>query len=259
MNLDEIRQSRGYRVLVGTGLVSYGVVHLVLAWIAVQVALGDESDASSAGALRQLARTPLGGVLLWIIAIGFFALTVWQATSAVIGIGGSDNWRRIRKRISSVGRAVVYLGLGILAIRIVLGGKAESGKSEETITARLLGLPAGPLLVGILAAIVIAVGISQVVKGVRQKFVEDLAENVHVAVRRLGTVGWIAKGVSIILIGVLFGWAAVTFDPKKAGGTDQALAALRDQPFGPALLVVFALGIASFGLYCLAWARAPRI
>ena len=35
-----MRQSRRYQGLVGSGLVSYGLVHLVLAWIALQVAFG---------------------------------------------------------------------------------------------------------------------------------------------------------------------------------------------------------------------------
>jgi hypothetical protein len=41
----EARRSRPYHALVGIGLVSYGLLHLVLAWIAVQHVLGGRGDA----------------------------------------------------------------------------------------------------------------------------------------------------------------------------------------------------------------------
>jgi len=57
--------------------VAYGVVHLLIAWIALQLAFGKSSqEASQQGALRDLAGKPLGGVLLWVVAIGLFALVV---------------------------------------------------------------------------------------------------------------------------------------------------------------------------------------
>ena len=55
--------------------------------------------------------------------------------------------------------------------------------------------------------------------------------------RRLGTAGYCAKGVALAIIGGLFGYAAITYDPKKAGGLDAALSTVRDQPFGTVLLV----------------------
>ena len=39
---------------------------------------------------------------------------------------------------------------------------------------------------------------------------------------------------------------------------DAALGALRDQPFGTALLLAMAVGFAAFGVYCLAWARNAK-
>jgi hypothetical protein len=56
----------------------------------------------------------------------------------------------------------------------------------------------------------------------------------------------------------LFGYAALTYDPGKAGGLDAALDTIRQQPFGTVLLVVMALGIASFGAFCFVWARKAR-
>jgi hypothetical protein len=64
--------------------------------------------------------------------------------------------------------------------------------------------------------------------------------------------------VALSIVGVLFGWAALTYDPKKAGGMDAALTTIRNQPFGTVLLVIMAAGIACFGIYCFFWARMAR-
>lgn len=75
---------------------------------------------------------------------------------------------------------------------------------------------------------------------------------------RLGQAGYVAKGVSLGIVGGLSVLAAWTYDPQKAGGLDTALQTLLDQPLGPYLLTLVALGIAAFGAYCFAWARYPR-
>ncbi len=258
-DVGQVRRSRGYHVLVGVGLVSYGLVHLMLAWLALQIAFGGRRDASAEGAMKQLTQQPLGNGLLWVMAAGLFTLVVWQVVEATIGREEGDRDGRLRKRLSSAGRAVVYLGLGILAVVVAIGSSSGgSGSGEQTLSAKLMALPFGRVLVGAVGVAVIAVGISQIVKGVKQNFTEDLDHGVGQAVRRLGTVGYCAKGVALSIIGGLFGYAAITYDPKKAGGMDAALTTIRDQPFGTVLLAIMALGLASFGVYCFVWARKAR-
>ena len=258
MDLAEVRRSRGYHVLVGVGLASYGIVHLVIAWIAVQVALGEKGDASSQGALGQLTKQPLGSALLWVMAVGLFTLTIWQILEATISRDEPGRDSRPRRRIASAGRAVVYLVLGVAAVSTALGSGSKSGDSEETLSSRLMAVPFGRILVAAVGIAVIAVGISQIVKGVKRKFTEDLDSGVGPAALKLGTAGYCAKGVALAIIGALFGWAALTYDSKKAGGLDAALSTIRDQPFGAVLLIVMALGIASFGAFCFVWARNAR-
>lgn len=255
---DTVRQSQGYRVLVAVGLASYGLVHLVVAWLALQVAFGGGGDASQQGALRQLAEQPFGVVLLWTMAVGLLTLTVWQIMEAVVGRAGQRSARKVRRRLSSLGRAVVYLVLAFTAARVAMGSGSSSGQSEETLSARLMAVPFGRILVAVVGLAVVSVGISQIVKGVKRKFTEDLQGGVSQSVLRLGTIGYCAKGIALAIIGLLFGWAAVTYDPEKAGGMDAALSTLRDQPFGVILLSLMALGIAAYGLYCFFWARHPK-
>jgi len=258
VDIGEVRRSKPYHALVTVGLVSWGLVHLVLAWIALQVAFGEKGDASSQGALKEVAQQPLGLGLLVVMAFGLFTLVLWQILEATIGREEPGRDGRLRRRLASAGRAVVYLAIGVLAVGVAIGQSSSSGSAEETVSSRLMALPFGRVLVAGVGIAVIAVGISQIVKGVKRNFTEDLDSGVGSAVLRLGTVGYCAKGVALGIIGALFIWAAVSYDPEKAGGMDSALSTLRSQPFGTVLLVIMALGIACFGVYCFVWARKAR-
>lgn len=52
--------------------------------------------------------------------------------------------------------------------------------------------------------------------------------------------------------------AAVTRDADEAGGLDQALQSLKEQPFVPWPLAAVGIGFVAFGLYCFARARYER-
>src|SRR4051812_17321578 len=70
--------------LARVGLIAYGVVHLLVAWLALQLAWGGGGQsADQSGAMRTLAESPLGTPLLWVIAVGLIALAVWQAAEVL--------------------------------------------------------------------------------------------------------------------------------------------------------------------------------
>lgn len=252
---------RGARV----GLVAYGVVHLLIAWIALQIAWSGGGDASSGGALRRLADQPFGRAMLWITVLGLVALALWQLGTALWGYASEDGAKRMRKRLGSAGRVIVYGALALSALRIASGSGGSSGgdSKEEGFTADVMTAPAGRVLVVAIGVAIIAVGVRHVHRGVTESFTHDLEGSATSgdsgsAVLALGRVGYTAKGIAIGVVGILFGWAALSYDPDKAGGLDDALKTIRDQPFGPYLLTAVALGLAAFGLYCFAWARHAR-
>ncbi|HHT12827.1 MAG TPA: DUF1206 domain-containing protein, partial [Propionibacterium sp.] len=72
----------------------------------------------------------------------------------------------------------------------------------------------------------------------------------------LGTAGYVAKGVAIGVVGVLFVVAVVTRNPEEAGGLDGALKKLVELPFGVAILLLVAAGLIMYGIFCFARARA---
>ena len=121
-----------------------------------------------------------------------------------------------------------------------------------------MSVPAGRILVVAIGIGIIAIGARNVWRGATKKFTDDLEGGVDQATIRLGMVGFIAKGIALGVVGVLFALAGITHDPNKAGGTDQALRSLLQLPFGQILLTLVALGIAAFGVYCFVWSRHAK-
>ena len=58
------------------GLVAYGLVHLFVAALAVQVPFGDPERADKKGALQAVAATGPGLVLLWVVTGGLVAVAL---------------------------------------------------------------------------------------------------------------------------------------------------------------------------------------
>lgn len=245
---------------VRVGLLAYGVVHLLIAWVAVQLAFGDRTGSASAeGALSQLARTPVGGGLLYLVAAGFAALVVWQLVEAVAGHRDEDGGRRTVHRVGSALRVVLYGSLGWSALKIALGGGSDGG-GTDTLTARIMAMPGGPLLVGLVGVAVFGYGVRLIYDGLSEGFADKLTARGRTgdtgrAFVTFGKVGYVSKGLALFVVAGLFLWAAWTHDPKKSGGLDQALQTVLQQPFGAPMLVALAAGIGCYGLFAFAWAR----
>lgn len=258
------RNSRALEVGVRAGLLAYGVVHLLIGWTALQLAWsgGGQGSADQTGALRQMVDQPLGRGLLWAVGGGLVALAVWQAVEAAIGHVREDGAKRIAKRVGSAGRVVIYGALAVSAFDVARGTSGGGGGQEESTSARIMSMTGGQLIVGAVGLAVIGVGAYLVFKGVTTRFEKDLSRAATTGrtgdlVRRAGQVGYAAKGVALAIVGGLFAYAAATHDASEAGGLDDALGTLLEQPYGSVLLTVVALGIIAFGAFCFAWARWP--
>lgn len=244
------------------GLVAYGVVHLLVGWLALQLAFGEKEDsASNSGALHYLAQQPMGGVLVWMIAVGMFLLVLWRLLEFAFGFRDeSDDTKRWRKRATSLFKAVIYGAIGWSAVRVATGSGGGGGGGTDSTTAKLMDLPGGQLIVGAVGLAIIGYGGSLVYRGWTEKFREHLDAQGQSgqdgsAYVLMGKIGYIAKGVAIAIVGGLFGYAAITHDPNKSGGLDQALQTVLEQPFGQALLTAIAIGIAAYGAFCFARAK----
>jgi uncharacterized membrane protein YidH (DUF202 family) len=234
------------------GYAASGVLHLVLAWLALQLAFGGNGgQADQSGALRELARTPVGAALLWVLLVGFVLLGLWQLTEVFARPGS--------KKVSPAAKMVVYAVLAVSTISVLNGASASSNQQTESATATAMSTPAGVWAVAGVGVLVIGVGIFHVVKAVRRGFLKDLGGHPPQWVVRVGQAGYVAKGIALGAVGVLFVIAATTHDPNKAGGLDAGLRSLLSVPAGAVVLAAVAVGLACYGVYSFARARYARV
>ncbi len=244
------------------GLIVYGAVHLLVGWLALQLAFGESSgSASSSGAIRELASQPSGEILVWVVAIGMFLLALWRLEDGFLGRRHEDKSDRLKAGGVAVFKAALYVTVGITAMRAAIGSSSSGGSSSDTMTAKVMNLPGGQLIIG-------AVGLGIIAYGARLGWIawsesflkkidgKDQGGKTGSTFKWLGKTGYAAKGVSIAVIGSLFVYAAATHEAKKSGGLDEALHEILQQPYGPVLLTLVALGIIAYGLF--AFARAKQ-
>ena len=252
---------RSWELAARAGYAVSGVLHILIGVLGLRLAFGSGGeDADQSGALSTIAGTPVGALVLWFSVAAFFALGAWQVAKAIHGSFGSND---TGERAKAVGRAAVYIALGFAALSFARGGGSDSSTQTADATAKLMEAPFGRILVGAVGLAIIGVGIYHVYKGWKKKFLEDLQRlpsgTAGPWVRRLGVLGYVAKGVALGIVGVLFVTAAVTADPSKSTGLDGALHTLRDQPAGVLMLVIVSLGFVAYGVYSFVRARYGRI
>ena len=267
---DRAAQSDTLEYLARIGLIAYGVVHVLIGWLAIQLAWfgGSGESADQAGAMATLAESPGGGPLLWVVGLGLFALALWQAAEVLrwrrsLASSGKQRRTALGRVAKSVAKTVLYVLLGVLALQAANGNQKSGSESQESTTEGVLGLPGGRFIVAAVALVVIGVGGYLVHKGWTKKFLEgvDMSEassSSRRTITRLGQVGYPAKGIALMIVGSLLGWAALTFDSEKATGLDGALHAVLEVPFGKWLLTLMALGFVAFGVFCFYRARYPE-
>ena len=250
------------RTLARIGYVVLGIVHIVIGAIAISVAQGTGGEADQGGAMQQVSSWPFGGVLLWVIAIGLFALGLWQIAQAFLE-RDPDTKRKWGHRAKYVGTALAYFAIAVTALVYALGGQQDSSQSTETFTAQLLATPGGVFLVVLIGLVILGVGIAFVYRGAKRSFEKHLDLPGNPTTRKgivtFGVVGYIAKGIAVGVVGVLFIVAALTADPEKAGGLDAALKSLADLPFGTFILWLIGAGLIVYGIFCFARARYAKM
>ena len=251
------------------GWAAKGVVYTIAGVLALTVVFGSfgwstpgsNEEASPNGAIKTIAGSPGGALLLWVLGLSMLLYAAWRVTSAVFP--GSHDAEASAKRIGYVVSAVIYTTFAITAITLARAGAADSaqaadGNSKVTnLTGRVMSYGIGRWLIGLIGVIVIAAGIYRLVKGLKQDVEDELdlsgmsPERV-LWTRRLGAIGEVGRGIAIGVIGFFLLRAALDFDADQATGLDGALRRLALETWGVLVVAVIALGFVAYGVFCLA-------
>jgi Domain of Unknown Function (DUF1206) len=261
---NDIVQSRGFEILARAGFVARGLMYAIIGVLAFELAIGHGGKITSQkGAMRTLEQQPGGHLLLILLAVGLGGYAMWRLFRAALGHGpeGADSGI---ERLGAIGSGLVYAAFCAIAVTLLTGsGSSSSGNAKKTAH-DVFAWPAGRWIVGIAGLVMIGVGIYQLIRGARKRFLDDdKTEQMSPAVKTwftwFGMVGHISRAVVFGLVGVFLLRAAINYKANEAIGLNGALAKVYDQPYGPELLGVVAAGLVAFGLFSISEARYRRI
>jgi hypothetical protein len=242
------------------GLTARGVVYLMMGWLAVLVATGGKANVDQRGALTEVLAAPFGTALVWMLALGFGAYSLWRLSEAAFGVTGEPPGAG--PRLKSLARAIAYAVLAVSSVSLLNGSRGTQAGQQGHLAGAVMSHAGGRWLVAIAGLALVAVGLVMVREGWSAKFMRyfgHLPSELRRAVVLLGRVGTVARGIVFAVTGILVVAAAWTATAAKAGGIDQAFKTLLAQPYGTVLVAGLGLGLIVFGVYGLAEAAWRRV
>lgn len=259
-NDSRVTDNRAVDTVARVGLVARGVVYVLVAWVALEIARGHggRKEADRKGAVQLVAAQPFGHALLVLLALAFAGYALWR----VIGAVQADD---VGDRVRWAGMATLYAAFAVSTGALLRGrGDAKPGDTTKPLSARVMTWPGGRVLAFVVGAAIVIGGLELAWRGVRHDY--EGADDVHwldPSIRPLADwlarVGNTARGLVFAFAGAFLAKAAVDFDPNEARSLDGTLRTLRDGPAGPWLLGAVAVGLLAYGVSSLLEARYRRI
>ncbi|RYY90722.1 MAG: DUF1206 domain-containing protein [Chitinophagaceae bacterium] len=245
------------------GLITKGTLYCLLGALAFMAAfhIGGQSteETDRGGALRTIKDLPAGNILLGAVVLGLLCYCLWRLVQ-VFGDtedkgDGAKGWAaRLRYLFS----ALTYGSVAFVAARLLFSDSPKKD-GQEAVAKQILDKPFGQVLAFVVAGIFIGIAIYQfyyAAKGKYRKHAGAASNGSGSSLLLLsGKIGYTARGIVWLLLGFLFGRAAVHARAHEAGDTSKAFSLLENAGYGPWLLAAIGLGLICYGLFNFVRAR----
>jgi hypothetical protein len=251
--------------LARVGYIAKGVIYAVIGFLALREAVGAGGRSTDpSGAIHSIGTQPFGGVMLALLAVGLACYALWKVVQGVKDPDGKgSDAHGIVRRAAYVGSGALYGLLAYTSAQSIFGAE-DTSEDAATASAMALQPPVGPIIVGLVGVVVVAVGLYQLYAAYEAKFRDDLrltqmGEAEERWVIYAGRIGTAARAVAIGVAGAFLLLAAYQSDPSEARGLGAALETVQHQPLGPYMLGTIAIGLLVYGAFMFAIARYRRI
>lgn len=247
------------------GYAACGFIYIAIGVVAAAVALGIGTEPTgSHGVMRFLARQPFAPLLLATLGIGlagYAALNITGAISDPEGRGTTIGGLALRAMDILTG--ALYIALTFAALGFLVG-TADSTHTAAALAEKLIAIPFGSTILGLIGVSLITGSGYLFVRAAREEFGEmldkrSLSKRTRLAIALAARAGTAARGVIFAVCGVFAIGAAIARSPQRIGDVDDALAVIREGFFGPLLLALMGAGFIAYGVYQLSKSRYQRV
>jgi hypothetical protein len=253
------RLTQAIAIAAGAGYAAKGIVYLLVGGLAFLAALGLVRDSiGTKEVLFGLARQPFGDLMITVLGGGLAAYAVWRLLQALLDTEDTGHGPKgLVTRLGFLISSLIHASLCVYCVDLLRDAAAASGDgSVRDHTAQVMSHQGGLYVTFALGLVFIAIGLRQLWRALRRSYLKNWdRQDLGPLQRRLADAithwGLSARGLVFQVIGLFLCLAAWRTDPSEAQGLGGALNVLAEQPFGPWLLGTVALGLVSYGLYCL--------
>jgi hypothetical protein len=129
---------------------------------------------------------------------------------------------------------------------------------------KVLEQPFGAMLLAVVGGGIVIAGVVQFYQAYTKRFLADfrwaaMTPTERRWVTRIGQVGYCARGIVFLIVGIGLLKAALSHNASEARDTRQALLEIASSGYGQFLLGLVAVGLVAFGLFMVASARYRTI
>lgn len=214
--------------IVRFGFVTRGILYLLTGFYGTAAVIGLSANPKDATEIiKTLGTIPFGNIILLAIFVGCVGYGVW-------GLIRASRPGVLITRIGYLSSGLWYLVLSILPIQLFL---------RITVSKTTFGPANAGLFIVLIGVIIIIGGAGQIVYGYRKSFKKTLktikSERQEYLLLAVGKYGYIARGVTFVLLGTSF--------------------VLGKAPGGPVLLGIISIGLMALGAYSIIASRIVKL
>ena len=250
------------RWIARAGYAARGLVYLVVGGLAIEAALDIEAAQDVRGAMHTIVEQQFGAPVLFGIALGLLAYSVWRIVQSILDVDAHGySVRGIGVRGALLVSAGLHLGLAWASLQIALNIGAANGTPTRDLVARVFAWPLGSWLVAGAGVAILIAGLAHIYKGGTagfRRWFEASPANLR-WIDPVSRFGLVARGALFLIVGGFVMYSGLTVEADEARGLQGALLWVQELLFGRWLLGLAGFGLLAFGAYSMIEAFVRRV
>jgi len=250
------------RWLARIGYGARGLVYLAVGVIALHAALEFEQARDVHGAMREIENQPGGRLVLFGLALGLVAYSIWRVVQSLLDVDRHGfGLRGTAVRAGLLGSSFLHASLAWACAEMALALGSRNGKPLQQAVETTLDWPLGPGMVVAGGLVIAGAGAAHLYKAATGGFLRWFEASPRALrwIDPVSRIGLSARGVVFMAMACFVIYSALTFDASDTRGLEGIMLWIQDRMYGRVLLGVLSLGLLAFGSYSVIEAFVRRV